>query len=85
MNTISANKKSTSLRLNSNLYAHIEKLAKKENRSLNNFIETTLFDALEFREPNELTALGIEESRKERATLKIYTNTEDLFNDVDNV
>ena len=85
MNTISANKKSTSLRLNSNLYAHIEKLAKKENRSLNNFIETTLFDALEFREPNELTSLGIEESRKERATLKIYTNTEDLFNDVDNV
>ena len=85
MSTISATKKSTSLRLNSNLFAHIEKLAKKENRSLNNFIETTLFDALEFREPNEVSASGIEESRKERATLKRYTNTEDLFKDLDNV
>ena len=85
MSTISATKKSTSLRLNSNLFAHIEKLAKKENRSLNNFIETTLFDALEFREPNAVTASGIEESRKERGTLKRYTNTEDLFKDLDNV
>ena len=42
MNTISINKKSTSLRLNSGLYAYIEKLAKKENRSINNYIETLL-------------------------------------------
>ncbi len=38
MNTIDIKKKSTSLRLNSNLYAYIEKLAKKENRSLNNLL-----------------------------------------------
>ena len=40
LNTIGTKKKSTSLRLNSIFYAHIEKLAKQENRSLNNFIET---------------------------------------------
>ena len=40
MNTININKKITSLRLNSGLYSYIEKLAKKENRSLNNFIES---------------------------------------------
>lgn len=84
MNTIDTKKKSTSLRLNSNLYSHIEKLAKQENRSLNNFIETTLFDALDYREPNEVTKLGIEESRKERASLKRYTTTEELFEDLDN-
>lgn len=84
MNTIAAKKKSTSLRINSNLFAHIEKLAKKENRSLNNFIETTLFDALEFREPNEITKAGIKESRKERASLKKYSSTEELFQDVEN-
>jgi hypothetical protein len=84
MNTIDIKKKSTSLRLNSNLYAYIEKLAKKENRSLNNFIETTLFDALEYREPNEVTKLGIKESRKERETLKRYSSTEELFEDLDN-
>lgn len=32
MGTSDLKKKSTSLRLNSNLYTHIEKLAKKENR-----------------------------------------------------
>ena len=84
MNTININKKSTSLRLNSNLYAYIEKLAKKENRSLNNFIETTLFDALNHREPNEKTKKGIKESREERSSLKKYSSTEDLFNDLDN-
>jgi hypothetical protein len=84
MNTNDIKKKSTSLRLNSSLYAHIEKLAKKENRSLNNFIETTLFDALDYREPNEVTKLGIQESRKERASLKRYSSTEELFNELDN-
>ncbi|MEG1592481.1 hypothetical protein [Chryseobacterium sp.] len=84
MNTININKKSTSLRLNSNLYAYIEKLAKKENRSLNNFIETTLFDALNYREPNEKTKKGIKESREERASLKKYSSTEDLFKDLSN-
>ena len=44
MNTININKKSTSLRLNSGLYSHIEKLAKQENCSLDNFIETSIFD-----------------------------------------
>ncbi len=84
MNTIDIKKKSTSLRLNSNLYAYIEKLAKKENRSLNNFIETTLFDALEYREPNEETKLAMEESRKERPNLKRYSNANELFEDLDN-
>ena len=84
MNTININKKSTSLRLNSNLYAYIEKLAKQENRSLNNFIETTLFDALDYREPNEETKLGIEESRKEIASLKKDSNSEKRFEELDN-
>jgi hypothetical protein len=79
MNTIATKKKATSLRLNSNLYDYIEKMAKEENRSLNNFIETTLFDALEFREPNENTKKGIVESKKERASLKRYSDSEDLF------
>ena len=83
MNTININKKITSLRLNSGLYSYIEKLAKKENRSLNNFIETTLFDALEYREPNEITKSGIKELRKERTSLKKYSSTEELFQDVE--
>lgn len=83
MGTSDIKKKSTSLRLNSNLYAHIEKLAKKENRSLNNFIETTLFDALHYTEPSETTKAGIKESRKERTSLKRYSTAGDLFQDVE--
>lgn len=84
MNTIATKKKATSLRLNSNLYDYIEQKAKEENRSLNNFIETTLFDALEFREPSENAKKGIAESRKERASLKRYSDVENLLNDVEN-
>lgn len=59
-------KKSISLRLSSNLYTHIEQLAKKQNRSLNNFIETTLFEVLEYNEPNELTKTGIKNPEKKK-------------------
>lgn len=83
MNTIDTKKKTASLRINSNLFAHIEKLAKQENRSLNNFIETTLFNALDYREANAITKTGIKESRKERTSLKKYSSTEEVFQDVE--
>jgi hypothetical protein len=82
MPTTDTKKKSTSLRINSNLYAYIEKLAKKENRSLNNFIETTLFDALEYREPNENTKKAIAEFKNEKKNLKRYSNSKELFQDM---
>ena len=84
MNTISINKKSTSLRLNSGLYAYIEKLAKKENRSINNYIETLLFDAVNDHEPNKETKLAMKEIDKEKGSLKRYTSVDDLFNDLEN-
>jgi hypothetical protein len=84
MNTIEIKKKSTSLRLNLNLYTHIEKLAKSENRSLNNFIETTLFDALEYREPNETTKKAIAEFKKDKKNLKRYSSAKELFDDLEN-
>ena len=84
MPTTDTKKKSTSLRISSTLFAHIEKLAKQENRSLNNFIETTLFASMDSREPNEITKSGIKESRKERTSLKKYSSTEELFQNVEN-
>ena len=84
MNTTATKKKATSLRLNSQLYDYIEKMAKEENRSFNNFIETTLFDALEFKVPNENTQTGIAGSRKERASLKRYSDAENLLQDIEN-
>ena len=63
MNTI-ATKKITSIRLDKNLFEHISKIAKKQNRSINNYIETILFDATGFQEPNNKTVAAIEEVRK---------------------
>lgn len=47
-------KKKLSLRLNLGLYNHIKILAKKENKSINNYIETVLFDATKFYEKDDL-------------------------------
>ncbi|WHF50807.1 hypothetical protein QGN23_10225 [Chryseobacterium gotjawalense] len=54
-------KKLTSIRLSKNLYAHLQKKAKEENRSVNNYIETLLFESSEYFEPNEDTVAAIEE------------------------
>lgn len=84
MNTISTNKKTTSLRLNSGLYSYIEKLAKNQNRSINNYIETLLFDAVDYHEPNKKTKMAMKELDTEKNSLKKYDNVEDLFNDLEN-
>lgn len=54
-------KKLTSIRLNKNLYEHLQKKAKAENRSLNNYIETLLWDSSEFRAPNAETLAAMQE------------------------
>lgn len=81
MNTTTL-KKATSLRIDRALYSYIERLAKAQNRSVNNFIETTLADATNFHEPNEATIQAIAEARAERPHLKGYTDMDELFADL---
>jgi len=81
MNTV-AQRKSTSIRLKRGLYEHLAERARRENRSFNNFVETILGDAVEYREPNEETKLAIEESRMEKPFLKGYTDMDELFADL---
>ena len=75
-------KKSTSLPLDRELYNYIEKLAKKENKSVNNFMETVLADATNFYEPNKETKKSIEDLQCDRSNLKRYSVAKDLFNDL---
>lgn len=82
MNTIAA-KRITSLRLNADLYANIETLAKSENRSVNNFIETALSKFIDIYTPNEETVEAIEEMRKNRDSLKRYDSAKALFKDLE--
>ena len=55
-------KKAQSFRLPVELIERLKKMAKRENRSLNNFVECALLD-LAYSEPNEETKAAIEEAR----------------------
>ncbi len=55
-------KKATIFRLSVDLIERLKEMAKKEHRSLNNFVECILLDVA-YNEPNEVTKAAIEEAR----------------------
>ena len=72
MNIESIERKQTAFRLRKDLLEKIKKDAAKENRSVNNYVETLLLDAV-YREPNEDTLEAIKEaiSGKSAGTLDL--------------
>jgi len=75
-------RRSTSLRLKKGLYEYVRERAKKDGRSVNNFLERIISKAVEYPEPNEETKLAIEEARRERPYLKRYETSKDLLEDL---
>lgn len=59
---ISIPKKAQSFRLPVDLIERLKQMAKKQNRSLNNFVECALFD-IAYSEPNAETIAAIEEAK----------------------
>ena len=55
-------KKATMFRLNVDLIERLKELAKREHRSLNNFVECVLLDVA-YNEPNDIPKAAIEEAR----------------------
>lgn len=55
-------KKATMFRLSTDLIDRLKEMAKREHRSLNNFVECILLDVA-YNEPNEITKEAIEEAR----------------------
>lgn len=55
-------KKATMFRLNVDLIERLKEMAKREHRSLNNFVECVLLDVV-YNEPNEDTKAAFEEAR----------------------
>lgn len=55
-------KKATMFRLSTDLIDRLKEMAKREHRSLNNFVECILLDVA-YNEPNEVTKEAIEEAR----------------------
>lgn len=63
MNTsISSNKRQTAFRLSEDLLERLRIRAKKENRSLNNFVEKILMDVV-YDEPNDETVNAMKEAK----------------------
>lgn len=65
-------RKQTSFRLREDLLEVLQREAKKANRSLNNFVESTLMDAM-YSQPNDetLNAMKEAESGEELETLDL--------------
>jgi hypothetical protein len=65
-------RKQTSFRLRTDLLERLQIVAREENRSLNNFVESTLMDII-YRKPNTVTldAMCEAESGKDLETLDL--------------
>lgn len=82
-------RKTISLRINPALYEHIKEMSGKENRSVNNYVETALLSFSNFYynesyEPNEETKLAIKQGDEEKKSgkLKGYKDLNLLFKDL---
>lgn len=71
-------RKQTSFRLREDLLKVLQEEARKANRSLNNFVESTLMDAM-YSEPNEETIAAINEARTGRFAGTIDTSSMEAF------
>lgn len=71
-------KKQTAFRLDSNLLDVLKRAAKREHRSLNNFVETLLMEVM-YHEPNETTKAAIEEARSGKYAGTIDTSSMESF------
>jgi hypothetical protein len=77
---IAIDRKQTAFRLSTDLLTKLKEAATRENRSLNNYVESVLMDVV-YNNPNKLTIKAMREARENREleTLKA-DNLETLIN-----
>lgn len=69
-----------SFRLKADLMERLRMGAKASNRSLNNFVESVLLDAM-YHEPNDTTKATITEARSNKEK-KAYNSVDELMNEL---
>ena len=69
-----------SFRLKADLMERLRMGAKASNRSLNNFVESVLLDAM-YHEPNDTTKAGIAQARSNKEK-KAYNSVDELMNEL---
>ncbi len=67
---LSTTKVQTAFRLDKDLILRLKMKAKRENRSLNNYVETVLMD-IAYKDPNDETIAAIEEARSMKPMEKL--------------
>ena len=70
-------RKPTSFRLRTDLLEGLKRNAIRENRTLNNYVESVLLD-LVYNEPNEVTKAAIKEAKNRK-----YYPEDELYNSAD--
>lgn len=65
MDAITTERKQTAFRLRTDLLERLKVAARKENRSLNNYVESVLLDAV-YREPNDETLAAMKEVKENK-------------------
>jgi hypothetical protein len=74
-------RKPASFRLRADLLEGLKRKAEQENRTLNNYVESVLLDIV-YDEPNDVTKAAIEEVMSGKNPEKVYTDIDEMFNDI---
>ncbi len=74
-------RKPTSFRLRTDLLESLRRNAKRQNRTLNNYVESLLLEIV-YHEPNDVTKTAIEEAMSGKNRNKVYSNVEEMMNDI---
>ena len=76
-------RKPASFRLRADLLEGLKKNAARENRTLNNYVESVLLDIV-YHEPNNVTKAAIEEVMSGKNPQQTYSDIDEMFNDTPN-
>ena len=74
-------RKPTSFRLRTDLLEGLRRNAARENRTLNNYVESILLEII-YHAPNEVTQAAFEEAMSGQNSNKIYTSVDNLVDDI---
>ena len=78
MDTITLDRKQTAFRLRKDLLERLKIEARKENRSLNNYVESVLLDVV-YRTPNDKTIAAMKEAKENKNLEKLNLDTFEDF------
>jgi hypothetical protein len=74
-------RKPTSFRLRGDIIEGLKRNAARENRTLNNYVESVLMDVV-YSEPNKITKAAIKEAMSGKNPNKVYSNVKAMFDDI---